>query len=64
MINQNAQKLAHLLGDVELAGALVAAGLDTPARIKAADKGKLEKALDKDKLAKVQKWLDKKGKKK
>lgn len=38
------QKLAVLLKDPELAGALVEVGLDTPAKIKAASAEQIEKA--------------------
>lgn len=53
------QKLAHLLDDAELAQELVDAGLDTPRKVKSFDKGKLEKALGKDKADKVLKRLGK-----
>ncbi len=40
-------KLAHKLGDAELAAALVAAGFDSPAKIRAAKDADLDKAVGK-----------------
>jgi hypothetical protein len=47
------QKLAHLLGDDELARELVDAGLDTPRKVKAAKRADVEKAVGKEKAGKA-----------
>jgi hypothetical protein len=59
MMDARTQKLARLLGDADLAQELVTAGLETPRKIKDFDKGKLEKALGKDKAGKVLKRFGK-----
>jgi hypothetical protein len=49
----NASKLAALLEDAALAAELVKAGLDTPAKIKAAKVADLEKAVGRSKSDRV-----------
>jgi hypothetical protein len=51
------RKLTHKLRDAELARALVAAGLDTPRKIKAASDEELEAAAGKSGLAAVRKRI-------
>ena len=46
-------KLARVLGDADLAADLAAAGLDNPAKIRAASTADLEKAVGKGRAGKV-----------
>jgi len=46
-MDPKARKLAHKLGDAELAEALALVDLDTPRKIKDAEDGDIEDAVDK-----------------
>ena len=52
-MNTKAGKLAHKLGDKELAGALVEAGLDNPAKLRAASDKAIRDVVGVAKLDKV-----------
>jgi len=52
-MNTKTTKLARKLGDRELAGALVKAGFDNPAKLRAASDKALRDAVGQDKLDKV-----------
>lgn len=52
-MDARAMKLKQKLGDDTLAAELIAAGLDTPKKIKALSKSALEKAIGKTKAGKV-----------
>jgi len=58
-MDQRIMKLSHLLGDQKVAEALVAAGLDTPAKVKAAKDKDLEVHVGKAKVAAIRKRLPK-----
>ncbi len=60
MVQSNVSKLAALLDDAELAAELVQAGLDTPAKIKAAKAKDIEAAVGKSKSDRVRTRFGKK----